>query len=289
MRSAAEKTLQAEQGERDWGVRPRLAAELNKVTFEQRGKRSLGASHLEKSIPGRETWSLLKVTSARSRGFFGGQERHGSCSSRKLWPECLMLPRLGEGSGGGMRWGLRMALMADLGPQGQVRMGCFLHTKACTVHWVHREGAPDVSLAFIGGKTPAAYTAFHPDGPICHVHLTLCVPRSPVYLLPPGSSPGTGKPAKVVSRTPDCLAEAGKAEAQIKNHLISGFWKDPRLHLSSLSPSSSFLMQLKPFSVSEVSGVGGGRGCLYGSRFPESEIQTHCGLLKNTNRVTIAS
>lgn len=53
------------------------------------------------------------VASARSRGFYEGQDRSGCCSSRNLWPGCLVLLALGEGYRGGMTWGLRVALMAD--------------------------------------------------------------------------------------------------------------------------------------------------------------------------------
>lgn len=35
--------------------------------------------------------------------FYGEQERHDSCSSRNVLPECLLLPGLGEGCGAGMR------------------------------------------------------------------------------------------------------------------------------------------------------------------------------------------
>lgn len=115
----------------------------------------------------------MKVTSARSRGFYGGQESHGSCSSRKLWPECLMLPGLGEGCEGGMRWGLRMALMADLGPQGEVRMGCFLHTKHMYSALGTQGGGARCELGIYWRRNPCSLHNFSPRRP----HMP-CIPHS---------------------------------------------------------------------------------------------------------------
>lgn len=66
-------------------------------------------------------------------------------------------------------------------------------------------------------------TAPHATCTSRHAPLTLLA-----FLLPSGSSPGTGKLVKEVSRGPNYLTEVGKAEAQLENHLISGFWKDLR-------------------------------------------------------------
>lgn len=51
---------------------------------------------------------------SQEQGSYGEQEGDGSCSSRNVWPECLVLPGLGEGCGAGMRGRLGTALMADL-------------------------------------------------------------------------------------------------------------------------------------------------------------------------------
>lgn len=96
------------------------------------------------------------------------------------------------------------------------------------VHCVHREGVPDMSLASLDETHLKPAQLFIPTAPraTCtslHAPLPLLA-----FLLPSGSSPGTGKPVKEVSRGPNCLTAVGKAEAQFENHLISCFWKDLR-------------------------------------------------------------
>lgn len=79
------------------------------MTFEQRGQRDLGVSHVPIWVTPFQADNMLSTfygtVAIQERGFYGEQERHGSCPSRNVLPECLLLPGLGEGCGAGMRWG----------------------------------------------------------------------------------------------------------------------------------------------------------------------------------------
>lgn len=86
--------------------------------------------------------------------------------------------------------------MADLGPQGEVRMGCFLHMKVCVQGVVY-------TASHCWRRNPIACIAFHPDDPACRVHLpphACTLPSPPVFPQHWGASEGSYQEPRLLDR-----------------------------------------------------------------------------------------